>query len=101
MSDQALEPSPVLTLETVADRVTTLATEVATLRESIVTAAEWDADARRARQGRGVSGRRSLIAGGTVATDRAVFPADILIEDGRVAAIGRRLLCRWARGSPG
>jgi hypothetical protein len=50
MSDQALEPSPVLTLETVADRVTTLATEVATLRESIVTAAEWDADARRVRQ---------------------------------------------------
>jgi allantoinase len=38
-----------------------------------------------------VSGRRTLIAGGTVATDRAVFPADVLIEDGRVAAIGRRL----------
>ncbi|MDX6495904.1 MAG: allantoinase, partial [Gaiellales bacterium] len=38
-----------------------------------------------------MSGRRTLIAGGTLATDRAVFPADILIEDGRVAAIGRRL----------
>jgi hypothetical protein len=50
MSDQALEPPPVLTLETVAGRVATLTAEVATLRESIVTAAEWDAEARRARQ---------------------------------------------------
>ena len=50
MSNDAVEPPPVLTLDTVAGRVTTLAAEVATLRESIVTAAEWDAEARRARQ---------------------------------------------------
>jgi hypothetical protein len=50
MSDEVLDPSPVLTLETVAGRIATLATEVATLRESIVTAAEWDAEARRVRQ---------------------------------------------------
>ena len=50
MSNNADEPPSVLTLDTVAGRVTTLAAEVATLRESIVTAAEWDAEARRARQ---------------------------------------------------
>ena len=50
MSNDAVEPPPVLTLDAVAGRVTTLAAEVATLRESIVTAAEWDAEARRARQ---------------------------------------------------
>jgi hypothetical protein len=50
MSDEPLEPPPVLTLEAVADRMTILVTEVATLRESIVTAAEWDAEARQTRQ---------------------------------------------------
>jgi hypothetical protein len=50
MSSDADEPPAVLTLEIVAGRVTTLSAEVATLRESIVTAAEWDAEARRARQ---------------------------------------------------
>ena len=35
-----------------------------------------------------MSGRRTVIAGGTVATDYGVMSADVLIEDGRVAAIG-------------
>jgi len=34
-----------------------------------------------------VSGKRTILAGGTVATDAGVFPADIVIEDGRIAAI--------------
>src|SRR5204862_231755 len=34
---------------------------------------------------------RTLIAGGTVASDRAVFPADILIADGLISAVGQRL----------
>jgi len=34
-----------------------------------------------------VSGRRVVISGGTVATDYGVFEADVVIEDGRVAAI--------------
>ena len=34
-----------------------------------------------------VSGKRTIIAGGTVATDGGVFAADIVIEDGRIAAI--------------
>ena len=34
-----------------------------------------------------MSGKRTILAGGTVATDAGVFPADIVIEDGRVAAI--------------
>jgi allantoinase len=35
-----------------------------------------------------MNGKRTLISGGTVATDQAVFAADVMIEDGRVAAIG-------------
>src|SRR5438034_264133 len=35
----------------------------------------------------GVSGKRTLIAGGTVATDYGVFPADVLIEDERIVSI--------------
>ncbi|MDX6573152.1 MAG: hypothetical protein QOC86_2308 [Gaiellales bacterium] len=31
--------------------------------------------------------RRTVIAGGTVATDAAVFEADVVIEDGRIAAL--------------
>ncbi len=31
--------------------------------------------------------RRTVIAGGTVATDAAVFAADVVIEDGRIAAL--------------
>ena len=34
-----------------------------------------------------MSGRRVVISGGTVATDYGVFEADVVIEDGRVAAI--------------
>jgi allantoinase len=34
-----------------------------------------------------VSGKRSVIAGGTVATDTAVFAADVVIEDGCIAAL--------------
>ncbi len=34
-----------------------------------------------------MAGKRTVIAGGTVATDYGVFPADLVIEDGRVAAI--------------
>jgi len=34
-----------------------------------------------------VSGRRTVVAGGTLATAAGVFPADLAIEDGRVAAI--------------
>ena len=34
-----------------------------------------------------MSGRRTLIAGGTVATDRRSFAADVVIEDGRIAAL--------------
>ena len=36
-----------------------------------------------------MSGKRTVIAGGTVATDYGVFAADVVIEDGRVAALGR------------
>jgi allantoinase len=36
-----------------------------------------------------VSGPRTAVCGGTLATDYGVFAADILIEDGRIAAIGR------------
>ncbi len=43
MSDEKATPA-------LADRVAALATEIVTLRESIVTAAEWDAEARRVRQ---------------------------------------------------
>ena len=35
-----------------------------------------------------MNGKRTLISGGTVATDQAVFAADVMIEDGRVAAMG-------------
>ena len=34
-----------------------------------------------------MSGRRTVVAGGTLATAAGVFPADLAIEDGRVAAI--------------
>ena len=34
-----------------------------------------------------VSGRRTVIAGGTVATESAVFAAEVVIEDGRIAAL--------------
>ena len=34
-----------------------------------------------------MSGKRTVIAGGTLATDYGVFAADVVIEDGRVAAI--------------
>src|SRR5262245_28566959 len=34
-----------------------------------------------------MSGRKTVIAGGTLATDYGVFAADVVIEDGRVAAI--------------
>ena len=37
-----------------------------------------------------VSGKRTVIAGGTVATDYGVFAADVVIEDGRVAAIAEQ-----------
>jgi allantoinase len=37
-----------------------------------------------------VNGRRTLISGGTVATESAVFGADVLIEDGRIAALAER-----------
>ena len=37
-----------------------------------------------------MKGKRTLIAGGTVATDGAVFEADLLIEGGRVSAITDR-----------
>jgi allantoinase len=36
-----------------------------------------------------VSGPRVAVVGGTVAADYGVFPADILIADGRIAAVGR------------
>ena len=36
-----------------------------------------------------MSGPRTAVVGGTVATDYGVFPADILIAGGRIAAIGR------------
>jgi allantoinase len=34
-----------------------------------------------------MSGKRTVIAGGTVATDTAVLAADVVIEDGRIAAL--------------
>src|SRR5437763_4937326 len=34
-----------------------------------------------------MNGKRTVISGGTVATDHGVFPADVVIEDGRVAAL--------------
>src|SRR5438093_2009546 len=34
-----------------------------------------------------MSGKRTLVAGGTVATDYGVFPADVLIEDEHVVAL--------------
>jgi allantoinase len=37
-----------------------------------------------------VSGKRTVIAGGTVATDYGVFPADVVIEHGRVAALAEQ-----------
>lgn len=37
-----------------------------------------------------MNGKRTLIAGGTVATDGAVFEADLLIEGGRISAITDR-----------
>jgi|tagenome__1003787_1003787.scaffolds.fasta_scaffold20989765_11 allantoinase len=37
-----------------------------------------------------MNGKRTLIFGGTVATEQGVLRADILIEDGRVSAIGDR-----------
>jgi allantoinase len=36
-----------------------------------------------------VSGPRVAVVGGTVAADYGVFPADILVLDGRIAAVGR------------
>ena len=39
------------------------------------------------RGGEPMNGKRTVIAGGTLATDYGVFAADIVIEDGRVAAI--------------
>src|SRR2546425_580128 len=36
---------------------------------------------------RAMSGKRTVIAGGTVATDSAVLAADLVIEDGRIAAL--------------
>ena len=37
-----------------------------------------------------MSGKRTVIAGGTLATDYGVFIADVVIEDGRVAAIAEQ-----------
>ena len=37
-----------------------------------------------------MNGKRILIAGGTVATHDAIFDADVVIEDGRIAAIADR-----------
>ena len=34
-----------------------------------------------------MNGKRTIVAGGTVATHAGVFPADVVIEDGRVAAL--------------
>ena len=34
-----------------------------------------------------MSGTRTILAGGTVATDTAVLAADVVIEDGRVVAL--------------
>ena len=34
-----------------------------------------------------MSGKRTIVAGGTLATDYGVFAADVVIEDGRVAAM--------------
>jgi dihydropyrimidinase len=39
---------------------------------------------------------RSLVVNGTVVTATSTYPADILIEDGRIAQIGRRLLAQDA-----
>jgi allantoinase len=36
-----------------------------------------------------VSGKRTVIAGGTVATESAVFAADVVIEGGRIAALAQ------------
>ena len=33
------------------------------------------------------TGKRTVIAGGTVATDSAVFAADVVIADGRILAL--------------
>ena len=37
-----------------------------------------------------MNGKRILIAGGTLATHDAILEADLLIEDGRIAAISDR-----------
>ena len=37
-----------------------------------------------------MSGKRTVIAGGTLATDYGVFAADVVIEDGRVAALAEQ-----------
>ena len=37
-----------------------------------------------------MNGKRTVIAGGTVATDYGVFAADVVIEDGRIAAIAEQ-----------
>jgi dihydropyrimidinase len=34
-----------------------------------------------------VSGKRTLVAGGAVATDYGMFPADVLIEDERIVSV--------------
>jgi hypothetical protein len=34
-----------------------------------------------------MSAKRTLVAGGTVATDYGVFPADVLIEDDHVVSL--------------
>ena len=34
-----------------------------------------------------MSGKRTLITGGTVATDYGVFAADVVMQDGRISAI--------------
>ena len=45
---------------------------------------------RERRGGRSMNGKRILIAGGTLATHDAILEADLLIEDGRIAAISDR-----------
>jgi allantoinase len=37
-----------------------------------------------------MSGKRTVVAGGTLATDHGVFAADVVIEDGRVAAVAEQ-----------
>jgi cytochrome c-type biogenesis protein CcmH/NrfG len=51
MSDAAQAPKPEASLGTIVDHLLDLTSEQALLRESIVTAAEWDYQSRQVRQG--------------------------------------------------